>query len=67
MSEKKKYTAIKVMGIDHWFWFEMVNVKVEDGLVNATGGWGKGGAYTDLNISDKLFEGQIYSDTLQYT
>lgn len=64
---KNKYTAIKVKGINHWFWFECEKFETVNHEITGKAGWGKGGAYTDLTISTNLVEGQIFSDALQYT
>ncbi len=63
-----KYIAIKVSGINHWFWFE--NEKVSRHNIKGTfigkDGWGRGGALTNLEIPESQIEGEIESEDLQY-
>lgn len=63
----REYIAIKVKGINHWFWFKAVNVKREGGMFIGVNGWGKRGATTNLSINEGQIEGELTSDELQYT
>lgn len=61
-----KYTAIKVQGMAHWLWFENSKIERKDGKFIGKAGWGKGGAFTEIDIWERLIEGTILSDTTQY-
>jgi hypothetical protein len=62
-----EYIAVKVEGINHWFWFETKKVTREDGTFEGMSGWGKGGNLTDLSVPEHLIEGEIYSQAPQYS
>ena len=61
-----KYIAIKVEGINHWFWFLSEKVTRKDGHFSGKDGWGKGGAYTNLEIKESFIVGELLSEDLQY-
>lgn len=61
-----KYIAVKVKGIEHWFWFESAKVTRNGGIFVGKDGWGKGGAYTNLSIKEEMIEGELQSEDLQY-
>lgn len=61
-----KYTAVKVVGFNHWFWFETSKVSREDGKFVGKDGWGQRGAYTNLTVNEDHIEGEISSEALQY-
>lgn len=63
---KENYVAIKVKGIEHWFWFDKTKVTEESGYFIGENGWGKNGALSSIKVQDKNIEGRIFSDTLQY-
>lgn len=69
MSEKSsaKYIAIKVKGIAHWLWFETKKVKHINHEFIGKDGWGKGGALTNITVSEDEIIGEIHSENLQYT
>lgn len=62
-----KYIAIKVKHFNYWIWFEISKTSKENCCFIGKKGWGKGGAYTSININENNIEGEINSDTLQYT
>lgn len=61
-----KYIAIKVRGLDVWFWFEKTKVIRKEGMFVGTEGWGKGGACTNIKINDCFIDGELQSESLQY-
>ncbi len=61
-----KYIAIKVVGIDHYIWFEKTKTKIKNGYFIGVGGWGKNGAYTDIKVKTKDIVSEIESASLQY-
>lgn len=63
----EKYTAIKVKGFSYWIWFEDEKITDENGKFVGKAGWGKGGAFTNIEIDRYEIVGLIKSDTLQYT
>lgn len=62
-----KYIAIKLKAFDYWLWFEIKKVKRENGVFIGKEGWGDGGNLTEININEDLIEGEITSETLQYS
>ena len=62
----RKYIAVKVKGISHWFWFLSENVTRQNGQFVGKDGWGKGGAYTNLDVKESCIEGELNSEKLQY-
>jgi hypothetical protein len=63
---QNKFIAIKVQGINHWIWFALSNVTKENNRFIGKSGWGKGGAFTEIEVSENKIEGVIHSDELQY-
>lgn len=63
---KSKYTAVKICGFNRWYWFKTDSILEEGGQFKGAGGWGKGGAYTDLTVNSDLIEGRVTSECLQY-
>ncbi len=63
---KQKYIGIKVQGIDHWLWFKQTCVTRDTSGFKGVEGWGKDGAYTNIEIPCNLIEGEIESDCPQY-
>jgi hypothetical protein len=61
-----KYVAVKIRGIEHWFWFARDMIKRECYKFIGKGGWGKDGAYTNINVDENLIEGELDSNELQY-
>lgn len=66
MKTNSKYVAIKVKGIDHWFWFDRTGVSRDNGVFRGLDGWGDGGAMTEITVDEGLIEGEIASESLQY-
>ncbi len=62
-----KYMAIKVVGQHNWLWFEVSKTTLTaDYMFIGNEGWGKNGSVTNIEISEDLIEGVIYSEALQY-
>jgi hypothetical protein len=61
-----EYIAIKVKGINHWFWFETKKVQRDSNHFTGKSGWGKGGKLTDISVSEYEIVGEIYSDSPQF-
>ncbi len=61
----KKYTAVKVSGLDHWVWFETQKIQFNNRVIGKEG-WGKGGSFTEIDVDANQVEGRITSETLQY-
>ena len=66
MKNDSKYVAIKVTGNNHWLWFERAKTVRADGKFSGEGGWGDGGAHTEIITDEKNIEGEIASEQLQY-
>ena len=62
----ERYIAIKLTGLDHWLWFEEEKTSEEKGVFIGKTGWGKGGAFTEIEVNSDEIIGRINSDTLQY-
>lgn len=62
-----KYLAVKVEGIEHWFWFLSSKVSRENGRFIGSEGWGKDGAFSSLDVDENIIIGTIESEELQYT
>lgn len=61
-----KYMAIRVKGFDYWLWFATEDTSVESGTFTGKGGWGNGGAFTEIEVSTSDITGRISSDMPQY-
>jgi len=61
-----KYVAIKVRGLKHWLWFDKDKVEELGGIFTGEGGWGDGGALTEITVSTEDIVGRIFSENLQY-
>ncbi len=62
-----KYTAIKPKGFPYWLWFQTDKVTRESYTFTGTGGWGRGGANTNISIPESSIEAEMTSSDLQYT
>lgn len=62
-----EFIAIKPKGFRYYIWFYQSKVTSENGVFIGKGGWGKGGANTNIQCRDTEIESTIYSDTLQYS
>ena len=65
--EKQKYVAVKPTGHNNYIWFETEKTTTELGCFIGEGGWGKGGAYTNLKCKVGEIDSFVYSENLQYT
>lgn len=61
-----KYIAIKIKNFNYWIWFDKRNVQEDSSTFIGTGGWGRDGEITDVNIPLNMIEGRIESNNLQY-
>ena len=61
-----KYIAIKVSGMNHYLWFETEKVTEENNVFVGKQGWGKGGAFTEIEVNVSEIVSRIQSDTPQY-
>ena len=61
-----KYIAIKVKGINHWFWFNTDKVIRENDYFIGNEGWGESGAFTSIKVKETEIDGEITTSTLQY-
>jgi hypothetical protein len=66
MIKPQKYTAIKLIGLPHWLWFETTKTKKENGRFIGSEGWGCGGAFTNVDVDASEIQGEINSEALQY-
>lgn len=64
---KEKYVAIKLHALWPWLWFDTTKVTEKNGTFVGKGGWGRGGALTEVSIDTRLIVGRVESDTLQYS
>jgi len=64
--EPTKYIAIKIKGMNHYLWFERAKTEIEDNSFIGRDGWGEGGAFTHINVSEDEIIGRIESESLQY-
>lgn len=63
---KTKYVALKIDGLNAWLWFKCDAVIEADGRVVAKAGWGRDGAYSELNVPVAMVLARLYSDELAY-
>ena len=69
-NEKKpkgsKYVAVKVEGYQRWLWFKRENVTRDGGRYIGKGGWGLNGAHTEIDVDERLVQGEMASEGLQH-
>ena len=66
MNTERKYTAIKLTGLNTWIWFETIKIHRENGTFIGEEGWGKGGEFTNIKVDEKDITSEIYSDGIFY-
>jgi hypothetical protein len=62
-----EYTAIKLKSLNFWLWFKTAKTTKENGKFVGVEGWGKGGAFTNIKVNENEIEGEIESDSPQYS
>ena len=60
------YIAIQVIGMSHWFWFDVKYVMRKNGRFVGKNGWGLGGALTNIDIPEHNIISELHSNQLQY-
>ena len=63
----RKYAAVKIAGFDHFVWFVTENISINEITFTGKSGWGKGGAFTNIECKVHEISSIIYSDELQYS
>lgn len=66
IDNSQKYIGIKVKGINHWIWFATKNSEITNFHFIGKGGWGKNGAFTNVDVPTEEIIGTIYSESPQY-
>jgi len=63
---KNKYVAIKLRDFNYYIWFATENVTEDQSNFKGLGGWGKGGAFTNIECKTTEIISWVYSSDLQY-
>ena len=64
--KNSKYIGIKVIGLDHYLWFEIEKINESEGKFVGLDGWGHRGSHTHIDVEVGDITSKIHSDTLQY-